>query len=231
MIVVSDELRERLVLALDTDNLDEALGMSLSCKDIFGVVKIGLELYSACGPEAVRKLSGNGFKVFVDLKLYDIPTTVERASRVLSHSGCSYFTVHAAAGSNALRAAVEGSGYGRDISENDSAKVLAVTVLTSQPATEEELVSRMEMAADAGCDGVICAAGDIHLLKERYPDMLAVVPGIRLAGDSYNDQVRVATPSLALSRGADLLVIGRAVTGSSDPHKKAMAIVADIEGR
>ena len=228
MTMVAKEIRERLALALDTDDLDHALEVALSCKEVFGVVKVGLELYSAYGPEAVRRLAGNGFKVFVDLKLHDIPTTVERASRVLSRSGCAYFTVHTAAGSAALRAAVEGAGHGRGGVDRDAAKVLAVTVLTSQAATEEELVSRIEKAAGAGCDGVVCAAGDVHLLKERHPDMLAVVPGIRPAGSSSDDQVRTATPSEALSQGADLLVIGRAVTGSSDPYGAAMAIVADI---
>ncbi len=228
MAITTEQLKNHLALALDTDSLDHALELAESCKEVFGVIKVGLELYSAYGPEVIHRLTDRGFQVFVDLKLYDIPTTVGKASSVLSKYGCTYLTVHAAAGRAALTAAVEGAARGGRESGNAPAKILAVTVLTSEVAAEEDLISRMDVSSDTGCDGVICAANDIHFLKERHPNMLAVVPGIRPAGSKHHDQVRIATPSEALSKGADLLVIGRAVTESSDPHKAAIAIIADI---
>jgi len=223
------QIRNRLALALDMDNLDEAMEIATKTREVFGVVKVGLELFSACGPEAVTRLGDEGFQVFVDLKLYDIPTTVGKAARVLARLGCSYMTVHGAAGESALRSAVAGASQGAEDAGKSVPHVLAVTVLTSEIAHVEEIYYRIGLAAETGCAGVVCSASDIYAVKFHHPGMIAVVPGIRLPGDPHHDQVRAATPAEAVEKGADLLVVGRAVTGSPHPFETALAIRDDVE--
>ncbi|MCL5446712.1 MAG: orotidine-5'-phosphate decarboxylase [Actinobacteria bacterium] len=223
-----DDVRFRLALALDTDDLDRAVEMALATKEVFGVVKVGLELFSACGPAAVTRLISEGFQVFVDLKLYDIPTTVEKAARVLGRSGCSYTTVHGAGGMSTLEAAVAGCRQGAYESGHPVTNVLAVTVLTSEIAQAGEIFRRTELAAQSGCAGIVCSTDDVYALKQRHPELIAVVPGIRLPGDPRHDQVRASTPAQAIEKGADLLVVGRAVTASRDPLATAFSIREDV---
>jgi len=217
-VVAEDEVRDRLALALDLDDLVAALRLGRSLREFFGVAKVGLELFSAAGPEAIGALNDLGFRVFLDLKLHDIPTTVGRAARVLGAFGVQYLTLHASGGDEMLRAGVEGLAEGAANAGVSPPCSLAVTVLTSdRDAPESLLGSRVQMAADAGCGGVVCAAGDLAVVNAHGPGLVRVTPGIRLPGDSADDQARAAGPAQALAAGSDLLVVGRSVTRADDP--------------
>jgi orotidine-5'-phosphate decarboxylase len=231
-------VRERLALALDVPNLDEAVELAARLQPWFSVAKVGLELFSAEGPLAVDTLLDEGFRVFLDVKLHDIPTTVGRAAHRIGALGVSYVTVHVAGGDAMVRAAVEGfeEGWAEGISSGHpappagSAGVLGVTVLTSDPdATAELLRARASLAARTGCVGVVCAAGDLPVVRSRAPGLLTVVPGIRLAASSHDDQARSAEPSQAIAAGADLLVIGRTVTASDNPEMAAQRLAAEVQ--
>jgi orotidine-5'-phosphate decarboxylase len=222
-------LRARLALALDVDDLVVATRMAQELAPWFGVAKVGLELFSATGSDSVAALSRHGYQVFLDLKLHDIPTTVYRAGRVLGALGVSFLTLHAHGGVEMMRAGVDGLAEGSSRAGTPVPRALAVTVLTSDPgAPDHVLERRVAMAEEAGCGGVVCAAGDVVRAKRRAPSLMAVVPGIRPAGTSTDDQARAATPEAALRAGADLLVIGRAVTAAEDPPAAAEAIYASL---
>jgi orotidine-5'-phosphate decarboxylase len=170
-----------------------------------------------------------GMSVFLDVKLHDIPNTVYGASKVLGSLGTRYLTVHAAGGEAMLRAAVEGLDEGARASGFEAPTVLAVTVLTSEPEASPELLRRrLAAAVAAGCPGVVCASTDLLVIKTEAPNIIAVVPGIRPAGVPANDQGRVATPAEAIRNGADLLVIGRAVTSATDPAAAAEAVANEV---
>jgi orotidine-5'-phosphate decarboxylase len=235
---VPAKVRDRLALALDVSSLDEAVDLAARLRPFFSVVKVGLELFSAEGPLAVDALMDEGFRVFLDLKLHDIPNTVGRAARNIGALGVSYATVHAAGGEQMLRAAVEGfeEGWAAAVSTGHpapneaSAGILAVTVLTSDhDASAELLAARASLAARTGCLGLVCAARDLPVVRRRAPGLLTAVPGIRFAESSQHDQSRVAGPSQALAAGADLLVIGRTVTGSDSPELAAQRLVAEVQ--
>jgi orotidine-5'-phosphate decarboxylase len=196
---------------------------------------VGFELYAEAGPAAFDALHDKGFRVFADLKLHDIPNTVGRAARVLGRRGVDFLNFHAAGGEAMLRAGVEGLAEGardaaRDV-KRDAPVALAVTVLTSDPNVAA-LDARMHVARDAGCDGVVCAGTDVGIARSY--GLRAMVPGIRLAGGATHDQARVDTPGDAIARGAEWLVIGRAVTGADDPENAADEVtraVADALAR
>lgn len=220
---------QHLALALDADDLVGALRTARRLAPWFGTAKVGLELYAAAGPDAVGALAGLGYRVFVDLKMFDIPTTVFRAARVVGSLGVSELTVHAAGGRDMLAAAVEGLAEGASAAGAGTPIVLAVTILTSEGEAPAGVVAeRAALAAAAGCGGVVCAASDLAVVGAAAPGLRTVVPGIRAGGDSSDDQRRVATPAQAMAEGADLLVIGRAVTGAGDPEATARSIAADV---
>jgi orotidine-5'-phosphate decarboxylase len=230
-------VRERLVLALDVATLDEATELAERLRPWFSVVKIGLELFSAEGPLAVDTFLDEGFRIFLDLKLHDIPTTVQRAARRIGALGVSYATVHAAGGGEMLRAAVDGfeEGWATAVENGHpsppmrSAGVLAVTVLTSESDAGADLVGRRaSLAARSGCLGVVCAASDLLVVAARAPELVTAVPGIRLSGSSPDDQARVAGPSAAIRAGADLLVIGRTVTAAASPEAAAAQLSGEV---
>jgi len=229
--MAADDPRRRLALALDVDDLVLALRMARRFQPWFGLAKVGLELFAAAGPEVVSALTIEGYRVFLDLKLNDIPTTVRRASRVIGGLGATFTTVHTFGGEDMLRAAVLGMAEGAAAASGgaSSGTVLGVTVLTSEhDATREVLESRAELAQKAGCGGVVCAAGDLAFVRSAAPGLLTVVPGIRPEGSSTDDQARHATPAAALAAGADVLVVGRAVTAAPDPEKVAAALLEEV---
>jgi orotidine-5'-phosphate decarboxylase len=221
--------RDHLALALDIDDLVAALRIARPLLDYFSVAKVGLELFSASGPEAIVALSTSGFDVFVDLKLHDIPTTVGRAARVLGALGVNYTTVHTSGGLKMVAAATAGMSEGAESAGLAPPCVLGVTVLTSDTdASSDDLTRRAKIAADGGCGGVVCAASDLQVVTAAAPGLLRVVPGIRPSHVGHDDQARVATPSSAVRAGADLLVIGRAVTGAADPHAAAAQLHDEV---
>jgi orotidine-5'-phosphate decarboxylase len=226
---VSADVRSRLCLALDLDDLVLALRLARRLQPWFGVAKVGLELYSAAGPDAIESLIEVGFDVFVDLKLLDIPTTVNRSARVIGALGASYLTLHARDDVATLVAGVEGFHEGAEAAGMEAPVALAVTVLTSDKGAPNHVMPRRAaLAAETGCGGIVCAAADLPVARQIAPRLLRVVPGIRPANTSADDQARPATPTEAISEGADLLVIGRAVTRADDPEVAAAAVAAEV---
>lgn len=223
-----DAVRSRLALALDVDDIVEARRLARLLAPWFGVAKVGLELFSAAGPEAVDAMIGEGFDVFADLKLLDIPTTVRKAARVMGSLGATYLTVHTRAGIDHLAAGVEGFADGADAAGHAPPTCLGITVLTSEQADPTALAARLDIALAADCPGVVCAASDLEEVGRRAPTLLTVVPGIRPVGVGADDQARPATPTAAIAAGAGLLVIGRAVTAADDPRRAAAAIAAEV---
>ena len=228
---IDADIRSKLALALDVDDLVAAIRLGRQLEGYFGVAKIGLELYSAAGPEAIGAIAELGYRVFLDLKLHDIPTTVGKSARVLGALGVEYLTMHAHGGLEMLQAGVQGLDEGARNAGLEQPTALAITVLTSDADAPEHIMpKRVMVAAEAGCRGVVCAAGDLEQAHHYAPRMTRVVPGIRLPGDSVDDQARAASPDAAIAAGADLLVIGRSVTRADDPVAAAARIHELIAG-
>jgi orotidine-5'-phosphate decarboxylase len=227
--IVLPNVRDRLALALDTDDLVDALRVARDLEQWFGVAKVGLELFSAAGPEAVSALSERGWKVFLDIKLHDIPTTVRKAGHVLGALGASYLTLHAHGGVDMLRAGVEGLHAGASDAGLEPPAAIAVTVLTTDDTAPPHILGkRVAVAVEGGCQGIVCASNDVREAKQLAPRLLAVVPGIRLPGSDPNEQSRAVTPGIAIEAGADLLVVGRTVTAAPDRVKAAMAVAEAV---
>ena len=224
-------LRDALCLVLDVDDLVAARRTAAALAPWFGTVKVGLELFSAAGPDAVAGFVEAGFRVFCDLKLHDIPNTVGSAARVLGSSGARWVTVHTSGGEAMLRAAVDSMAEGAAAVGAEAPGVLGVTVLTSdETAGRSVLEQRCELAATTGCAGIVCAAPDLPATDPWADRLVRVVPGIRMPGGDAHDQARVASPRDALAAGADLLVVGRAVTAARDPQVAAAELVAHLAG-
>jgi orotidine-5'-phosphate decarboxylase len=233
------EVRDRLAIALDRPDLEAALRLARGVAPWFGVAKIGLELYSASGPDAIRQMDALGMKVFCDLKLHDIPTTVGRAARVLGGLGVAYLNFHAAGGFEMLRAGVEGVAEGARDARSHGARdarshgardaqraapvAIAVTVLTSDPDASA-FDARLACAIEAGCGGVVCSVQEIARVKAARQDYVTIVPGIRLESGDRHDQARVGTPAQVAAAGADVLVIGRTVSAAPDPGTAARQV-------
>ncbi|WP_108682266.1 orotidine-5'-phosphate decarboxylase [Methyloceanibacter sp. wino2] len=223
--------KDRIVLALDVADLDEARRLVDALGDSVGVFKIGLELIYRGGLGFAEELVGQGRKVFLDAKLLDIEATVERATAAIAKTGAQFLTVHAT-DRKTLNAAVRGRG--------DSAmKLLGVTVLTNLDRADLSeqgiempplalVQERARLAQDAGFDGIVASGKEAAALHERLRDFLIVTPGIRPAGADANDQARIVTPSDAIAAGAHYLVIGRPITRAEDPRAAAEAIAAEI---
>ncbi|HEX4775439.1 MAG TPA: orotidine-5'-phosphate decarboxylase [Acidimicrobiia bacterium] len=218
------EIRDRLAIALDVDDLDDAVALARRVAPWFGIAKVGLELYTVAGPVAFARMHELGLRVFADLKLHDIPTTVERASRAAARHGVEFLNMHAAGGVAMLRAGIEGARAG---ARDHAPAMLAVTVLTSDADTSA-FSSRLDATIAAGCDGVVCSAHEVHTVKERDASLRAMVPGVRLEGDARDDQARVATPADVVAAGGDWLVLGRAVTRAARPEHAAATVVASL---
>jgi len=206
-----------ILCAVDTPDLDRARTLIAAVSGAVGGVKLGLEFFAAHGPAGVRMAAGSKKKLFLDLKLHDIPNTVAGAVRAALALEPLFLTLHSAGGDAMMRAAVEARGARRT-------KLLAVTVLTSLDASDlaatgqdgpvEAQVRRLALLAKAaGLDGVVCSPQEVALLRQACgKDFLLVVPGIRPAGAALGDQKRVQTPRAAIEAGADYLVIGRPIT-------------------
>lgn len=220
-----------LALALDMDDPLVADRLARRLQPFFSVAKVGLELFTAVGPDAVAGFRDLGYDVFLDLKLHDIPTTVAKAAAVAGSLGARFLTMHAAGGVVMLRAGVEGFHAGADRAGVARPEALGVTVLTSEADVATGLLSeRVDIVLDAGCDGLVCAGADLTEVRRRAPDQVLVVPGTRLPGGETHDQARPTTPFEAVAAGADVLVIGRMVTHAPDPVKAAEHLVEHLGG-
>jgi orotidine-5'-phosphate decarboxylase len=226
-VTTADDVRLRLALALDFDDLDAARRTAAELAEWMGVAKIGHELYAAAGPAAVTALRADGFRVFLDAKLHDIPNTVGRAARVLGRLGVAYLNLHAAGGEAMLRAGVDGMIEGAAEAGNEPPVPIAVTVLTSDPDASA-FDTRLATAIAAGCGGVVCSVEEIARVRKAAPRFVTIVPGVRLAGSDSDDQARIGTPGAVAAAGADLLVIGRTVTAAADPQAAAREVWSDV---
>jgi orotidine-5'-phosphate decarboxylase len=218
-----------LAVALDLSDLDRAEALARELAPHVGLLKVGLELSWAHGPEAVRRVATHG-PVFVDAKLHDIPNTVERASANIARLGPAMFNVHALGGEAMIAAAARGAERGAREAGVATPMLLAVTVLSS--LSGESLASPASLAFEAraaGAAGVVVSGDDVSTVREVMgQEFCLVVPGIRPPGSNGQDQVRVLTPIEAIEAGADYLVVGRAITGSSDPVSAAKSILASV---
>ena len=229
------DARERLIVALDVSSSAEAQRIVLALGESVHTFKVGKQLFTAEGPQAVRDLVASQRKVFLDLKYHDIPNTVGAAVREAAKLGVSLLSVHASGGGKMLRAAVEGA---RDI--NPAVKVLAVTVLTSltdydlekmgvRGRVEDQVLRLAAMALANGCQGIIASAYEASALRnELGNEFVIVTPGVRPAGTGHGDQARVVTPEEAISSGATHIVVGRPITEADDPGAEARAILGQI---
>jgi orotidine-5'-phosphate decarboxylase len=221
-----------IAVALDAPDLETAARWASLVTPHVSTVKIGLELYLRYGPQAVASVRGaSGVDIFLDLKLHDIPATVAGAARAVARLRPALLTVHAAAGAAAIRAAAEAA---------PNTKVVAVTVLTSLGEADlgmiglagpvSEAARRLAaVAVEAGARGLVCSPQEVVALRAEVGDDIDLItPGVRPAGSAMHDQARVATPEEALRAGADLLVIGRPITGAADPGAAASAIAASL---
>jgi len=217
------EVRNHLALALDFPDLDEAVRLARRLTPWFGIAKVGLELYSAAGPEAIERLRALDLAVFADLKLHDIPNTVERAARVIGGLGVTFLNFHTSGGVAMLQAGLAGLAEGAAAAGHVRPLGLGVTVLTSDEDASA-FATRLDAAIVAGCDGVVCSMHEVAAVKHARREMIAVVPGVRLASNDRNDQRRIGTPDAVAAAGADVVVVGRAVTAADDPARVAQEV-------
>jgi orotidine-5'-phosphate decarboxylase len=223
----------RLIVPLDLPSVDEARAMVEMLGDAVSFYKVGLELFALDGMTLARELKAAGKQVFLDWKLHDIGTTVQRSASVLAQSGCDFLTVHGEP--QVMASAVRGKG-------SSNLKILAVTVLTS--LSDEDLAEvgyhesaralverRIHQAIAAGCDGVISSPHEAALARALGgKDFLVVTPGVRPDWSAKNDQARAATPLEALRAGASHIVCGRPITAANDPHAAARRVAGEMSG-
>lgn len=227
--------RERLIVALDVPSAEAARQIVAAIGDAAVLYKVGMQLYTAEGPQIVRELIVSGKEVFLDLKYHDIPNTVASAVREAAALGVSMLTVHASGGKRMLHAAAESARE-----QDRQILVLAVTVLTSMDEEElhqigvgagvsDHVLMLGGMALEAGCGGLVASAHEAAQLRRRFGQQFAVVtPGVRPAGTARNDQSRVVTPADAIAAGASHIVVGRPITEAADPSAQAKAIIEQM---
>ena len=238
--MLEDVARDRVIVAIDCGR-DEALALADRLAGHARWLKVGMTLFYAEGPAIVSEMRERGFKVFLDLKLHDIPHQVRGAAEAAARTGADLLTIHGLGAGAMMAAAREGVEAAADGGER--AKVIAVTVLTSMDqqalssigveapvADEADRLARL--ARDNGIDGVVCSPQEAARMRELLgEDALVVTPGVRPAGAALGDQSRVATPSEALARGASHIVVGRPITSADDPVAAYEAIVAELVER
>lgn len=227
--------RERLIIALDVSSAAAAQKIVAAVGDSVLIYKIGMQLYTAEGPQAVRDLVSSGRRVFLDLKYHDIPTTVARAVREAAQLGVSMLTIHASGGGKMIRAATEAAR-----SVNPDLFVLAVTVLTSMDENDlqrlgvrgcvlDHVLRLSALALAGGCQGVVASPLETsEIRRELGRGFEIVTPGVRPAGAVHGDQARVTTPAEAIAAGASRIVVGRPITAAQDPGAEARAILSQI---
>jgi len=227
--------RERLIVALDVSSSAAARKIVAAVGDSAHAYKVGMQLYTAEGPAIVRELVGSGRKAFLDLKYNDIPNTVSAAVREAAQLGASMLTVHASGGAKMLSAAVKAAK-----AVNPNLAVLAVTVLTSlddpdlnmlgiRGGVVDQVLRLAALALSNGCQGIVASAQEASALREEFGrDFTIVTPGVRPAGSGADDQARVVTPAEAIAAGASYIVVGRPITGATDPAAEARAILGQL---
>jgi len=226
-------IRDRLIVALDVSSAAAAQTLVQRIGDAAGIYKVGLQLFTSEGPELVRELVRSGRRVFLDLKLHDIPNTVSHAVKAAVELGAHMLTVHASGGAAMLRAATEAA--------DGRVNILAVTVLTSlnnedmqeigvSGRLSDQALRMAALAQSAGCQGIVSSPREAQLIRKSLGEGFAIVtPGVRPAGSDTHDQQRIATPGQAIANGASHIVVGRPITHAADPASAAAAIISEME--
>jgi len=226
-------MKDRLIVALDVDNLKKAKALVDRLYPAVRIFKIGSQLFTACGPKAIEMVHKRGAKVFLDLKFHDIPNTVARAVEAAKAMGVFMLNVHASGGKEMMKAAFDAAGRRGPI-------LLAVTVLTSLDAqglrsigVKKSAFKQVEdlalLAESAGMAGIVCSAREIATIRKSCGRKFVIVtPGIRPLAAKTQDQKRIATPAYAMAQGADYIVVGRPITQAKDPASAAKSILGQI---
>lgn len=235
------KIKDKLIVALDVSNIEDAEILVEKLVPYVGAFKIGMQLFYSEGHRVIAMVTAKGGKVFLDLKLHDIPNTVARACDALVLPGIFMFNVHASGGLEMMqKAALSTRERAKDVGLPKPI-LLGVTVLTSIDAAnlksinvtlapEEQVVGLARLAQQAGLDGVVASPQEISRIREACgPHFVIVTPGIRPAGADVNDQKRIASPGEAVQAGADYLVVGRPITSAVDPVRAAREILAEME--
>jgi orotidine-5'-phosphate decarboxylase len=233
MSVTNERIDPPVCIALDTADLDVARRLLDALKGLVPVFKVGLELFCAHGPVAVHEVLDRGADVFLDMKINDIPKQSAGAVRAAQRMSVTYLTVHANAGRATVRACVDAAG-------ERGPKLLVVSVLTSLDdselaelgvagGTSAQVDAMARLATEEGAPGLVLAAGEVARVRQAHPGLFLLTPGIRPAGTALGDQRRVGTPATAVADGADLLVLGRAVTQAPDPVEATKKILEEID--
>lgn len=234
-------MKERLIVALDVDTTSEAYQLVQLLGPHVGMFKVGLQLFTSLGPKIIEMIHQAGGKVFVDLKLHDIPNTVAQASRVLTSYGVEMLNVHASGGLYMMekaREAVEEEAITKGVKKP---KLIAVTVLTSmgekdlkdiglEGSPQEAVLRLAQLTKKAGLDGVVASPQETRLIRQACGDsFLTVTPGVRPLNSQAGDQKRITTPKEAIRAGSSYLVIGRPITAAPDPLKAVQEILEEME--
>lgn len=231
--IAGPPLKERLAFPLDVACWADAHALVEALHESIGVFKVGLELFTAEGPSVVTWLVDRGHKVFLDLKVHDIPATMTRAVEAALRLRVNYLTVHASAGSEALRQCAQAAS-------GSPLTLLGVTVLTSsdehtlqetgmQGPAPDAVLRLAKLATDSGIGGLVCSPAECELLRVRLGgNVFLVTPGVRPSGSAFGDQRRVATPAEAIAAGADMLVVGRPIRDAKEPKLMAASILQEM---
>ncbi len=233
--------KERLIVALDVDTKEKALGLVDKLKRDVKIFKIGSELFTSCGPDIVAAVKAKGVGIFLDLKFHDIPNTVAKSAIAATRLGVSIVNVHALGGYDMMKKCAEAVATEAKTSKIAKPKVIAVTVLTSTDENslkkigindnmEKQVLKLAKLAKDASLDGVVASPSEVKLIRrELGEDFIIVTPGVRPEWAAANDQKRIATPKEAVLNGATYIVVGRPVVEASDPLAAAKRILEEIK--
>jgi orotidine-5'-phosphate decarboxylase len=228
----SSHIEPPICIALDYSSLDDAKRLLDGLADRVRVFKVGLELFTSAGPEAVREVTSRGCDVFLDLKIHDIPNTAARAVRAAGRLGARFLTIHGSGGREMVRSAVEATDGG-------APQLLVVSVVTSLDedglrevgvprGIAEQVDAMAALAVEEKAPGLVLAAREVARVRAAHPELFLLVPGIRPGGSDAGDQKRIGTPGAVVADGADLIVLGRAVTQAADPREATDRILDEI---
>lgn len=234
--------KDKLIVALDVDNLQSARELVEILRDVVGMFKVGSQLFTAVGPTIVREIIDAGGRVFLDLKFHDIPNTVAGAAIEATRLGVSIFNVHAAGGSEMMRRAAQAVSEVSEREGHPRPRVIAVTELTSTDAqvlaatgvtasVEQQVLLLAVLAEASNLDGVVASSLDVPGIRAAISrkDFLIVTPGVRPSGTQRGDQKRIMTPAEAVRAGSDYLVIGRPIIEADDPVRAAQTVIEEME--
>ncbi len=243
MIEINEQIKKRLMLALDVEKIEDAKILVEKLSPYIGTFKVGLQLFCGYGLEIINYIKEKNANFFLDVKLHDIPNTVEKASYNIIKNGANFFNVHATGGIEMMKAAKKGAFEASEKLGIEKPIILAVTILTSisdeilqnelenKYKTEDFVLKLAKNAKLAGLNGVVASANELPLIKKELgKDFIVLTPGIRPSWSAKNDQKRIATPTSAIKEGADYIVLGRAITKAENAIEAIKKVYDEIEG-